>query len=89
MTSILKESVMKALRDIDKTGISKKNCSREYCLVEQNHYPPKEVLRRAYLLQTGKKLTKLHGGEQTNAPLRKAGAKIIPHRNCGNTCKIV
>jgi hypothetical protein len=90
MISFTKQDVTAALRKIDRVGVYKKNRSRTYCLVEKYHYPPKEVLRVAYLLKTGKPLKKLHGGSQTNTPLSGAGFNITKaHCGCGNTCKII
>jgi hypothetical protein len=89
MISVSKRDVITALREIDKQGILNVNRSRLYCLVDGKHYPPKEVLKRAYLHATGKHLKKLHGGPQTNIPLQNAGWQIVSHCRCGNTCKVI
>jgi len=85
---VSKRDVKKALREIDRVGIYKRNRSKNYCLVEKRHYPPKCVLHLAYFYATGKRLKKLWGGPQTNNPLRKAGFTILRNCHCGNTCKI-
>lgn len=89
MISVSKADVIKALREIDNQGISKANRSRLYCLVGGKHYPPKEVLKRAYFYATGQRLKRLHGGPQTNAPLLDAGCEIRSNCRCGNTCKVI
>lgn len=89
MISVSKQDVTKALREIDQQGILSNNRSRGYCLSEKYHYPPKEVLRRAYRIANGRPIRKLHGGPQTNTPLRQAGFEVIQDCGCGNTCKII
>jgi hypothetical protein len=92
MISIKPEDVQQAMRDIDRLGILNRNRSRGYCVSKTGrppHYPPKEVLRRAYRIAHGKPLRKLHGGPQTNKPLEKAGFHVS-NCVCGNTgCKFI
>ena len=87
---VTKENIEKALDEIDgngPAGVPRKRRSTIYCLdTRGRHYPPKYVLMRAYILQTGNKPHGLSGGHPTNSPLRNLGYTIREDCHCGNTC---
>ena len=72
--AVTKDSVERALDEIDSDsylGVPRKRKSTVYCLETRGrHYPPKYVLMRAHILQTGTKPIGLIGGSPSNAPLR-------------------
>jgi len=90
MISVNRENVEKALDEIDSNGslgVPRKRKSTIHCLVtRQRHYPPKYVLMRAHIIQTGTKPERLFGGHPSNDPLRNMGYVIQEGCGCGNTC---
>jgi hypothetical protein len=90
MIDITRENVEKALDEIDgngSLGVPSKRKSTTYCLdARGRHYPPKYVLMRAHILQTGIKPDGLIGGAPSNTPLRDLGYVILDGCGCGNTC---
>jgi tetratricopeptide (TPR) repeat protein len=88
---VTKESVEKALDEIDSGGIlgvPKNRQSTAYCLVTRGrHYPPKYVLSRARKIQ-GVKRRGFRGGPRTNVQLQNLGYVVIEDR-CGNTCNFL
>ncbi|MGC8726194.1 MAG: hypothetical protein ACP5RS_06435 [Thermoplasmata archaeon] len=77
--NITKNDVLKAVNEIDKTGIPKNRNSRKYEL-EYNgkRYPPKYVISIANKYVNGKELKPLefNGGKETNEFLNKLGFDI-------------
>jgi hypothetical protein len=88
--AVTKENVEQALDEIDgngSLGVPRKRKSTIYCLETRGrHYPPKYVLMRAHIIQTGTKPNGLIGGSPSNDPLRNLGYVIIENCGCGNTC---
>ena len=65
-------------------GVPRKRKSTVYCLETRGrHYPPKYVLMRAHILQTGTKPIGLIGGSPSNAPLRNLEYVIREDCACG------
>ena len=68
------DDVETALGTVKETGISRKWRSSRYCLIKEGrHYPPKEVLRPAYMHHTHELRPKglAKGGRPTNTVLKK------------------
>ena len=90
--SVRKENVEKALDEIDRggqLGVPQKRRSTKHCLLTRDgHYPPKYVLMRAYIIQTGIKPIGLIGGPPSNTPLETLGYEIKKNCGCGNKCHI-
>ena len=77
---VSKEDVERALDQIDRDGVSRKQRSTRYCLVARNrHYPPKLVLSIA----SGIPLSEFGGGSPTNKKLQRLHYRIDRH-GCGN-----
>jgi hypothetical protein len=86
--SILKEHILRALKEIDKSGVPEKRRSKRYCLVyEGKHYPPKYVISKAAIYSISRELepNEFSGGKShgcANPFLESRGLQII-ECNCG------
>jgi hypothetical protein len=73
-----------AISYLDENGVDERNLSHDYCLKADNghHYPPKEVLRRAFMICTNGPRPKglIASGTRTAAYLRQRGYRA---EKCG------
>ena len=71
---VSKEDVERALDQIDRGGVLRKQRSTRYCLMtrKERHYPPKKVLSIA----SGIPLSEFGGGSQTNKKLERLHYRI-------------
>ena len=70
---VSKEDVERALDQIDRFGVLRKQRSTRYCLVtRKRHYPPKKVLSIASDIP----LSEFGGGSQTNKKLKRLHYRI-------------
>jgi hypothetical protein len=96
-TNIRKKHIIKAIKEIDNSGIPKSRHSKDYRLVYNGKfYPPKYVLSIANKHATGKELdpSSFGGGKETNNFLRKLGfrveegpSQISPEKRLADTVK--
>lgn len=83
---IRKEHILRALRQIDESGVPERRRSRDYCLTyEGKHYPPKYVISKAAVYAIGREFesSEFLGGEGpgcANPFLRSRGFEVI---DCG------
>lgn len=73
---ITMEHVLKAVRKIKKEKKRLRPSTGYDVIIEGKRYPPKEIIRIAYRIATGKDVGVLYGGEQVNEPLQKLGFKV-------------
>ncbi|WP_027124935.1 AAA family ATPase [Gelidibacter mesophilus] len=80
--SITKEHVINAVKDIEENKIPLIKSTRWLVKINDNTYPPKDVMRHAHAQMNGEHVWRHSGGEDTNKFFKRMGFEIIDtHQN--------
>src|ERR1700679_3515131 len=78
---ITREHILRAAEIIDEKEYKISPSTGYDVIIRGKKYPPKEIMRFAHELATGKHLLPVNGGESTNKYLRVLGFEIEIKRN--------
>ena len=81
---ITRQHILNAVAKIEREGIELEPSTKFDVIINDKHYPPKEIMRYANLLANGTKVWPFSGGEPTNKYLNGFGFEIVQKQTGNN-----